>query len=57
MSSYEKCKIFRTTEWVIWDPNKKMLHLFDDGHGALEFFNEGMPVTKDGCYEGTVGDA
>jgi hypothetical protein len=53
VSSYEKCKIFRTTEWVIWDPNKKMLHLFDDGHGALEFFNEGMPVTGN-CYEGTV---
>ena len=44
---YQKCSIFRTTEWAIWDPNKKMLHLFDDGKGALEFFNNGMVVRED----------
>lgn len=44
---YQKCSIFRTTEWAIWDPNKKMLHLFDDGKGALAFFNNGMVVRED----------
>ena len=44
MSEYKKCQIYRSTEWVIWDPNTRMLHLFDDGEGALKFFNEGMVV-------------
>jgi len=43
-SNYEKCKIYRSTEWVIFDPNNRMLHFFDDGEQALKFFNEGMPV-------------
>jgi hypothetical protein len=46
MSEYKKCQIYRTSEWVVWDPNNKMLHLFDDGQGALKFFNEGMPVRQ-----------
>jgi len=59
MSEYQKCQIYRSTEWVIWDPNKKMLHLFDDGEKALKFFDEGMPVVTgdDGCYEGTMDNA
>jgi hypothetical protein len=47
MSEYEKCTIYRTSEWVIWDPNKKMLHLFDTGEAALKFFNDGMVVIQD----------
>ena len=59
MSEYQKCQIYRSTEWVIWDPNKKMLHLFDDGEKALKFFDDGMPVVTgdDGCYEGTMDNA
>lgn len=47
MSEYKKCQIYRATEWVIYDPNKKMLHFFDDGGQALKFFNDGMPVVYD----------
>jgi hypothetical protein len=44
--TYEKCSIYRTSEWVVWDPNKRMLHLFDDGQGAIKFFNDGMVVRE-----------
>ena len=53
MTEYKKCKIYRSIEWSIYDPNKRMLHLFDNGEEALQFFNNGMPVSYDNFHEGT----
>ncbi len=57
MTEYKKCKIYRSIEWAIYDPNNRMLHLFQNGEEALQFFNEGMPVVYDNVYEGTIENA